>query len=49
MGFSDRGRGGVEMAVVDNGGGGSYFDGEAKGKWRGGTQVGGGCGVNTVL
>jgi hypothetical protein len=36
-GFSDWGRGGVELAVVHNGGGGSYFDGEAKGKWRGGT------------
>jgi hypothetical protein len=32
-GFSDRGRGGVELAVVDNGGGGSYIDGEAKRKW----------------
>jgi hypothetical protein len=31
-GFSDRGRGGVELAAVDNGGGSSYFDGEAKGK-----------------
>jgi hypothetical protein len=25
------------------------FDGEAKGKWRGGTQVGGGCGVKIEL
>jgi hypothetical protein len=48
-GFSDRGSGRVELAAVDNGGGGSYFDGEAKGKWRGGTRVGGGCGVKKVL
>jgi hypothetical protein len=39
-GFSDRGRGGVELAVVDNGGDESYFDDEAKGKSRGGTRVG---------
>jgi hypothetical protein len=43
MSFGDRGDAGVELAVVDNGGGGSQSTTKRRGKWRDRTRVGGGC------